>query len=157
MIGARQFTEHERVEPIRLAAAGPEPRPRGGDLVGMQRQHPQPDVKQPLDQQPIRPLDRDQRDLEPHQRATQQPEPVLVVREAAREQPLAHRVRDQHVVLLRRPIDAGASTHQPLHDHRHDTTPRPRGASAIAYRQALTRGYVLLPLTAPRPAGTGWS
>ena len=40
MIGARQLADHERVEPIGLTARDTKPRTRGGDLVGMQRQHP---------------------------------------------------------------------------------------------------------------------
>ena len=75
MIGARQLAQHERVEPIGLPARDPEPITRGRDLVGMQRQHPQPRVQQPLDQQPVRPLDRDQRHLQPHQRAAQRRSP----------------------------------------------------------------------------------
>ena len=47
----------------------------------MQRQHTQPRVEQPLDQQPVRPLDRDQPDLQPHQHTTQPAQALLVMRE----------------------------------------------------------------------------
>ena len=110
-VGARQLAQHERVEPVGLAARDPEPRPRGRDLVGMHRQHPQPRVQQPLDQQPVRPLDRDQLHLQPQQRAAQRPQPLLVVRERGRQQLLARLVAHEHVVLVRRPINAGVILH----------------------------------------------
>ena len=44
MIGTRQLAQHERVKAIRLPARGAKPRTRRGDLVGVQRQHPQPRV-----------------------------------------------------------------------------------------------------------------
>ena len=112
MIGARQLAQHERVEPVRLAARDPKPRAGRGDLVGMQREHPQPRVQQPLDQQPVRPLDRDQRNLQPHQLPAQPPQPLLVVRERGREQFLARLVGDQHVVLVRRPVNPGVTSHR---------------------------------------------
>jgi len=59
VVGTRQLAQHERVEAVGLAARRPEARTGGRDLVGMQRQKPQPRVEQPLDQQPVRPLDRD--------------------------------------------------------------------------------------------------
>jgi hypothetical protein len=68
---ARELAQHERVEPVGLTARSPEPRPRGRDLLGTHRQHPQPRIQQSLDQQPIRPLDRDQRHLQPHKRPAQ--------------------------------------------------------------------------------------
>ena len=112
-VGARQLAQHERVEPVGLAARGPEPRPRGRDLFGMHRQHPQPRVQQPLDQQPVRPLDRDQLHLQPQQRPAQRPQPLLVVHERGGQQLLARLVAHAHIVLIARPIDAGAVTHPP--------------------------------------------
>ena len=106
MVGARQLAQHERVEPVGLAARGAEPRAGGRDLVGMQRQHPQPGVQQPLDQQPVRaarsrPASRSgaraggtATAAPPHHARTSRP--------AAPRPPLLH----EHVVLLRRPIDA---------------------------------------------------
>ena len=76
MIGPRQLAQHERIEPIRLPARGPEPITRRRDLVGMQRQHPQPRVQQPLDQKPIGPLNRDQPHPVTHQGAAQAPHPA---------------------------------------------------------------------------------
>ena len=107
MIGARQLAQHERVKPIGLPARDPEAVPRGGDLVRMHRQHPQARVEQPLDQQPVRPLDRDQPDIQPHQHATQPAQVFLVMRERSSEQLLAILVGHEHVVRLRRPIDPG--------------------------------------------------
>jgi len=112
MVGARQLAQHERVEAIGLAARDAKPRPCGRDLVGMQCQQPQPSVKHPLDQQPVGPLDRDQPNLKAHQRATQRPQPRLVVREAAREQLLTSLVLDQDIMLLRRPVDTRISSHR---------------------------------------------
>jgi hypothetical protein len=86
MIGARQLAQHERVKPIRLAARSAERRAGGRDLVGVQRQHPQPGIQQPLDQHTIRPLDRDELHTGPLQRAAQPAEPSLVVRERGRQQ-----------------------------------------------------------------------
>ena len=57
MVGARQLAEHERVKPIGLPARDPKPIASRRNLVGMQRQDPQPRVQQPLDQQPVRPLE----------------------------------------------------------------------------------------------------
>jgi hypothetical protein len=111
VIGARQLAQHERVEAIGLPARDPEPIASGRDLVGMQRQDPQPRVQQPLDQQPVGPLDRDQFDLQTHQLAAQGPQTLLVVRERRRQQPLSRRVRDEHIVPFRRPINAGVITH----------------------------------------------
>ena len=108
MIGARQLAQHERVEPVGLPARHPKPRAGRRDLVGMQRQHPQPRVQQPLDQQPVRPLDRDQLHPQPHQLPAQRPQPLLVVRERRRQQLLARLVGYQHVVLVRRPVNPGS-------------------------------------------------
>jgi hypothetical protein len=129
MIGPRQLAQHERVEPIGLPARRAEPIPRRGDLVGMQRQNPQPRVQQPLDQQPIRPLNRDQPHLVTHQRAAQAAHPDLVVRERRGQDPLARLISDQHVVLLRRPIDARIVTsHQNFNSIQVKgfTAPRPK-------------------------------
>jgi hypothetical protein len=110
-VGARELADHERVEPVGLAARDPEPGAGRGDLVGVQRQHPQPRVQQPLDQQPVRALDRDQLHLQPHERATQRPQARFIVRERGGQQLLARLVGDQHVVLLRRPVNTGVTSH----------------------------------------------
>jgi hypothetical protein len=111
MIGARQLAQNERVKAIGLPARDAESIASRRNLVGMQRQHPQPRVQQPLDQQPVRPLDRHQRHVQAHQRPAQRPQPLFVMRERRRQQLLARRVGDQHIVLLRRPIDAGVTLH----------------------------------------------
>jgi hypothetical protein len=82
-VGARQLGQHERIEAVALAARGAEPGPHRGDLVGMHGDHPQTGVQQPLDQQPVRALDRDQRDLERDQPRAQRPDPALVMAVAA--------------------------------------------------------------------------
>ena len=81
MIGSRQLAQHERVKPVGLATRDAKPIAGGRDLIGMQRQHPQPRVQQPLDQQPVRPLHGDQLHLQAHQLPAQRPQPLLVVRE----------------------------------------------------------------------------
>ncbi len=58
MVGARELAQHERVKPIGLPARDPKPVTSGRDLVRVQRQHLQPGIEQPLDQQPVRSLDR---------------------------------------------------------------------------------------------------
>jgi hypothetical protein len=54
-----ELAEHEGVEPVGLPAGGAEPVAGGIDLVGVDGQHRQPGVQQPVDQQPVRALDRD--------------------------------------------------------------------------------------------------
>ena len=110
MIGPRQLAQNERVKPIGLAARHAEPVTGRRHLVGVQRQHPQARVQEPLDHQPVRPLHRDQLHPQPHQRPAQRPQPPLVMRERSREQLLARRIRDEHIMLLRRPIDASVTS-----------------------------------------------
>jgi len=64
-IGAGELGQHEAVKAIALAARHAVPRAHRLDLVGVHRDHRQPGVQQPLDQQPVRTLKRDQRDPEP--------------------------------------------------------------------------------------------
>jgi hypothetical protein len=59
-VGAGELGEHERVEAVALAAGGAEPRAHRGDLVGVDRDDPKAGVEQPLDQQPVRALDRNE-------------------------------------------------------------------------------------------------
>ena len=110
MIGACQLAQHERVEPVRLAARDAEARPGRGDLVWVQREHAQPGVQQPLDQHPVRALDRHQLHVQAHQLAAQRPQARLVMRKRRGQQLLAGRVLHDHVVLLRRPVDARETT-----------------------------------------------
>src|SRR5450755_3091191 len=77
----------------------------------MQRQDPQPRVQEPVHQHSIRALDRDQLDLHLHQHPAQRPQTGLIVRERGSQKLIARRVADAHIMLLRRPIDAGAITH----------------------------------------------
>jgi hypothetical protein len=134
MIGARELAQHEAVEPVGLAARDPKPRTGRSDLVGMQGQHSEPRIQEPLDQQPVGTLDRDQRHLVAHERPAQRPQPDFVVRERGGQELLAGLVGDQHVVFLGRPIDARVVT-----SHRHSssvsyfTAPRPWGTVAGAH------------------------
>ena len=182
MISARQLTDHERVKPIRLTARNTKPCASGRDLIGMQRQHPQPRIQQPLHEQPVRSLDRDQLHLQPHQRAAQCPQPRLIMRECGSQKLPARLVAHHHVVLLRRPINAGVIAHHksscgqtlldnaPTRRYRcgrsqtgpqpglrpvaaRGTSPPPRGAGLL---QALHRASSLGPLPAAVETTTGW-
>ena len=160
IVGARQLAQHERVKPIRLAARHAKPIAGRRDLIGMQGQHPQPRIQQPLDQQPVRTLDRDQLDSQAHQLPAQRPHAVLIMRERRGQKLLTRRISDEHIVLLRRPINTCIRLHLqlPLLVQDNSTAPRPRGTVADAYRQALNWGYVLSPLGGTSPTvGRGWS
>src|SRR5204863_316046 len=102
-------------------------------------------------QQPVGPLDRDQLHLQAHQRSAQGPQTLLIVRERRRQQPLARRVRDEHIVLLRRPVNAGVTSHLNLPLLVNNTSQRPDREVPLRMPidKALTRAYVLLPLAAP--------
>src|SRR3954471_9735177 len=114
-VGARQLGEHEAVEAVALAARGTEPRSHRRDLVGMNRDHRQAGVEQPLDQQPIRPLDRDQHHPERDQPRAQRLDPTLLMTvTAALDDPPAT-VDHAHRVLLAGPIDPREITL--LHHH----------------------------------------
>ena len=118
MVGARQLAQHERVEAIGLTARRTESRPRRRDLVGVHRDHRQAGVQQPLDQQPVGPLDRDALNAEPHQLPAQPVQSRLVVRDGCRPQPLP-------VAVLRRPRRACPWPSPPRH------TPRPSNPSHL--------------------------
>ena len=90
-----------------LAARRSKARACRRDLIGMDRHHPQPCVQQPLDQQPVRSLDRDQLDVQLHERVAQRSQPALVMRERALKHALPISVLHEDVVLLRGPVDAG--------------------------------------------------
>jgi len=149
-IGARQLTQHEPVVLIGLPARSANPITRRLDLVRGQRQHPHPRFEQPVDQQPIGPLDRDHLDREAHQCRAQRAHAILVVRERRRHQLLSGRVLDQHVVLLRAPVDPRAITHHlPPHTQTVRQRPDPEVPLRMLIDKALDRGYVLSPLAAP--------
>lgn len=114
-LGAGQLGEHERVEAVARAARRSEPRPAGGDLVGMHRDHVQPDIKQPLDQQPVRALDGDQPHPELDQPVTQRSQAALVMTVATPldDPPVA--IDDAAGVFLAGPIDTSEARLR--HDH----------------------------------------
>ena len=107
-VGAREFAQHERVEAVGLTARGTKPRAGRGDLVGMQCQHGQPSVEQPLDQQPVGALKRDALDPQAHQFAAQTRQPRLVVRDRRRPQPFSLAIGHDHVVGVLGPVHPGA-------------------------------------------------
>ena len=156
-VGARQLAQHERVEPVGLAARDAEPRASRGDLVGVNRQHPQPRVQQPLDQQPVRALDRHQLDLQAHQLPAQRPQPRLVVRER-RARTAPRRPRPARPRRASRTPSRYPRNYFPSYSSSVRSSQRPD--HEVPLRALIDRpstGYVLLPLAAPHPAGRGWS
>src|SRR5450755_4513808 len=82
------------------------------------------------------------------------------MRERRGQKLLTRRISDEHIVLIRRPINTCIRLHLqlPLLVQDNSTAPRPRGTVADAYRQALNWGYVLSPLGGTSPTvGRGWS
>jgi hypothetical protein len=114
MIGSGELAEDERVEAIRLATGRAKAWPSRGDLVGMQREHPQPGIEQALDENAVGTLDRDALHVQAHQSAAQCPQPSLVMRERRGQQRVARLVLDEDVVLLGRPVDPRAVSHRHL-------------------------------------------
>ena len=122
----------------------------------MQRQHSQPRIRQPLDQQPVRALDRHQLNLQAHQRSAQPPQPRLLLHERRGQKLLARRVANQHIVLFRHPVNAGViAICTPHRSGIHFTAPRPRGTVAGAHRQALTGATSCCRYAAPHPCREG--
>ncbi len=124
----------------------------------MQRQRLQPRIRQPLDQQPVRALDRHQLNLQAHQRSAQPPQPRFLLHERRGQKLLARRVANQHIVLFRHPVNAAVIAICTPHRSRiHFTAPRPRGTVAGAHRQALTGASPVAATRHLTPAGRGWS
>ena len=150
-VGPRELAEHERVEPVGLPAGGAEPRAGGDDLVRMDRHHPQPGVEQPLDQHSVRPLDRDQ--TAPSGAPARCTAPPTLARRARTSRPGSPRPSRQRRAGRASPTpNQRRRSYFPserLHFGQDFTAPRPGGTVAGAHRQALERGYVLLPLAAP--------
>jgi hypothetical protein len=112
LIGAAELAEHERVEAIGLARGRAEAIARGGELVGMDRQHADPGRQQPADQQPFGSLDRDARHAMADQQLDQRGNAGLVVREAPLDEQLAAVcLSNANVVPFGGPVDAGDCGH----------------------------------------------
>ena len=109
-VGARELAEHPGVEVIGLAL-GAKAGAGGLDLIGMQRQHAQAGVQQPLDQQSVRALDRDALDATADQQLTQGADALLVVGQDAFGEHLAVPVGHQDDVLVLGPVDSCADGH----------------------------------------------
>jgi len=124
----------------------------------MQRQDAHPGLQQPLDQHPVGPLDRDHLNPKTCQRRAQRAHAVLVVRERRRQQLLTGWILDQHVVLLRSPIDPRAITHRYLQRSDDSTAPQPGGTVAGAHRQGPQPGATSCRRSRHlTTVGTGWS
>jgi hypothetical protein len=75
-VGAGELGERVAVEAVRLAPAGAVPVADGGELVGVHRHDSDPSLEQPVDDQPVRTLDRDPRQLELEQATDQRRTPA---------------------------------------------------------------------------------
>jgi hypothetical protein len=156
-VGAGQLTEHEPVKPIRFPTRRTKPIPGGLDLIGMQGQHAQPGVQQPIDQQPVRAFD-PAHNLKALKRGAQRAHAVLVMSERGALQLVAGGILDQHVVLLRSPVNTRAITHRFLLRRGHSTAPRPGGTVAGAHRQGPQSGATSCRRSRHlTTAGRGWS
>ena len=124
----------------------------------MQGQHPQPRVQQPLDQQPVRPLDRHELDLQPAAAGTGLAGPSRHARTwppTAPRPPHQRRARRASPTPNQRQRNFPSVTTSLGQDN--STAPRPRGTVADAHREALKE---LRPVAASRhltSAGRGWS
>jgi hypothetical protein len=158
-VGTRELGERESVEVIALAARRGEPRSHRHELVGVHRDHRQASIQQPLDQQPIGPIDRQQHDAKLKQPAAQRLDPTLVVTVPASLDDPAVLVDYARGVLLAGPIDPSEPTVR--HDH-HSLRRRLTVVGSEVPWRMLTDGALrrdsLLPLGAPRRnAGRRWS
>lgn len=106
-VGAHQLGQHERIKAGALAARRVKARSDRRHLVGVDRDHAQPRVQRPLDQQRVRALERDQRHTEPGQPGAQRPDPALIVTVAAAFEDPPARVNHTHCVLGASPINPG--------------------------------------------------
>ena len=109
-VGAGELGQHEAVKAVALAAGDGIAGPHRLDLVGMHRDDSQARIQQPLDQQPIGPLERHQRHPQAQQPHAQRPDPRLVVPVAAPLQDPPALVDHAHRVLLARPVHPGKPT-----------------------------------------------
>jgi len=109
-VGASELGEHERVEAVALAARGAVPRAHRCDLVRMHRDHPQTRIEQPLDQQPIGALHRDELRPELQRSPAQRSDPGLVMPIATALHDPPVRVDNAARVFLAGPINASRTT-----------------------------------------------
>jgi hypothetical protein len=113
-VGSGQLGEHERVEAIRLAVGDRVALPGRLRLIGMDRDHDQTCIEQPVDHDPVRALDRHPLHLKLDQLATERRDPGLVVRDYSLPQPRAGRVDHADRVLLAGPVDSRNVCHAAL-------------------------------------------
>jgi hypothetical protein len=99
-VGAGELSQHVGVEAVRLAAAGAVAVARRRQLVGVHGDDGDASLKQSVDDQPVRPLERDAGDVELCQAAQQRRDALLAVRVASLLQPTPVRVYDDQPVLF---------------------------------------------------------
>ena len=99
-VGAGELGEHVGVEAVRLATAGAEAITRGRELVGVDGDDRDTRVEQPVNDEPVRLLDRDPQHLQVGEQPDQRGDPVLAVADPALLKPSALAVDDDQPVLF---------------------------------------------------------
>ncbi|HYU62090.1 MAG TPA: hypothetical protein VEK39_15150 [Solirubrobacterales bacterium] len=110
-VGAGELGEHVGVEAVRLAAAGAVAVAGGRQLVRVHGHDRDPRLEQPIDDQAVRPLDRDSRHLQLEQAADQRPQPGLAVADPLLFELASVAVDDDQPVLLARQVDPSDALH----------------------------------------------
>jgi hypothetical protein len=105
-VGARELGQHVGVEAIGLSGAG-KALARGFDLVGVHGQDAHPRLEQAVDQDPLRPLDRNHLHLGGDKQRDQAAEARLVVCHPLLQDPLPVGAADPQVVVLACPVQPG--------------------------------------------------
>jgi hypothetical protein len=98
-VGAGKLGQHVGVEAVRLAAARAIAVARGRELVGVDGDDGDAGLEQPVEDQPVRPLERDPVDGELDQLPQQRRDALLAMRIAPVLQPAPIRVDDDQPVL----------------------------------------------------------
>ena len=115
----------------------------------MQRKHPHTRLQQPVDQQPLRPLDRDDLDVEALKRSAQRAQPSSsCTKVAASNSSPAVPSTSTSCFSEDQSIPAQLPIATP-HDRTIRQRPDPEVPLRVLIDKALSRGYVLSPLAAP--------
>ena len=108
-VRAGELGEHVGVEAVRLASPGAVAVSRGGELVGMHRHDRDAGIEQPLDDEPVRLLDRDADDPQAGQAPHQRGQAFLAVDDAPLLQAAPVLVDDDQTVLLAGQVEPGSA------------------------------------------------
>jgi len=110
-VGAGELGQDVGVEAVRLAAAGAVAVAGGGELVGVDRNDAGARLEQPVDDEPVRLLDRDPGDVELEQSPHERSHAFLAVRVAPLLQPAPVPADDDQPMLLACEVDPGRALH----------------------------------------------